>query len=159
MSFFPDTCDPSEAPNNDTGTCPNPDYGYVGILNKSDVYAGLVATIQNYIGISHYGSGGLAMPALMATVVSAASRALTQYAVGFGGKGSYLPVATTGLTPTTSNLMFIGVFNAVIAFLMKRNVPRQMLIGMEIDSLGYSVMQNVPFMSNKDTIIFGYQRT
>ena len=152
MSFFPDECDPAK----EMGPCPEP---YVGVLNKSDVYAGLVAVVQNYIGSGNYGSGGLAMPAVMATVISAASRALTQYGIGFGGKDSYVPMTTNGLNNTTSNLLFVGIFNAVIAFLMKRNVPRQTLLGLEIDSLGYSVMQNMPYMDSKDTIIFGYKKT
>ena len=68
-------------------------------------------------------------------------------------------MTTNGLNNTTSNLLFVGIFNAVIAFLMKRNVPRQTLLGLEIDSLGFSVMTNMPYMDSKDTIIFGYKKT
>ena len=136
-----------------------PDGGQIAILTQSDVWAGVVSIIQNYVGgVNYGGSGGLAMPAVMAVGISAASRALTQYAVGFGGSSSMFPMMSTGgLTPTTSNLLFVGIFNAVIAYLMKRNVPKQTLIGMEIDSLGYSVMQNAPFVSGQDTVIFGYK--
>ena len=154
MSCFPDQC----APNEDPQQCDVPSGTYYEILNKSDLYAGLVAVIQNYIGSANYGSGGMAMPAVMATVVSATSRALTTYAVGFGGKDSYLPVMNDGLTPTTSNLLFVGIFNAVIAFLMKRNVAKQTLLGLEIDSLGYTLMQNMPYMNPNDSIIFGWKK-
>ena len=160
MSFFPakDTCDPSEDPALQPGTCdPSEAPEWVGILNKSDVYAGIVSIMQNYIGAS-YGGAGLFMPAVMATAISAASRALTAYGVGFGGEDSYLPITQKGLNNTTSNLLFVGIFNAVIAMLMKRNVPRQTFYGMEIDSLGYTLMQNTPWMSPKDTIIFGYKK-
>ena len=133
--------------------------GFVTILAKSDLYAGLVAVIQNYIGASQYGSGGLMNPAIMATAISAASRAMTSYAVGFGGKESYIPLAADGLTPTTSNLLFVAIFNGVIALLMRRNVPKQMLLSVEIDSLGYSLMQNIPGMDPSDTVIFGYDGT
>ena len=131
----------------------------VGYLNKSDVVTGVVGAVQAYIESTQYSSRNSILWAGVApTVISAMSRALTEYGwgLGFGGSDSYLPVTEgTGLKPATTNILYVGVFNAVLAYLARQNIPKNILRGIGIDSLGYAVMQNLPGMAAEDSIIFG----
>ena len=109
------------------------------VLTASDFSAGLVALVQNMIVQSGYGSGGMVWPTLQATITSAISRAISSY-VG----GTKIPMSEMAISGTVSNSFLIGLSGLILGYLQKKSPLKQAVLAMEIDSLAYTIMQNLP---------------
>ena len=109
------------------------------ILSSSDLSAMFVAYMQNFLAGSGYAGGSMIMPGFQALLISAISRGVTSYIAG-----TAVPMSDMVISGDASNIILVAIANAVIAFLRGQKVVKQALLGAEIDSLSYNILQSIP---------------
>ena len=120
------------------------------ILSSSDLSAMFVAYMQNFLVGSGYAGSGI-MPGFQALLISAISRGVTSYIAG-----TAVPMSDMVISGDASNIILVAIANAVIAFLRGQKVVKQALLGAEIDSLSYNILQSIPKYPGGDVPIIEF---
>ena len=120
------------------------------ILSASDLSAMFIAYMQNFLVGSGYAGSGI-MPGFQALLVSAISRGISSYMAG-----TSIPMSEMVISGDASNIILVGIQNAVIGFLRGQKVVKQTLLGMEIDSLSYNILQSIPKYPGGDVAIIEF---
>ena len=122
----------------------------IKFLTMSYVSAGLAAAILDAVGVQ--GLGKMMPATFFAILISVLSRVQGTIINGMiGTDGLLFPFP--GVTSENSNLLSVATYNAILAYMQKRPKIRAMILGMSVDSVGYSLMTNLlPYLNvNKDS--------
>ena len=112
----------------------------IKFLTMSDVSAGLAAAILDVVGVQ--GLGKMMPATFFAILISVLSRIMGTMVNGTVGTGGMLfPIP--GVTSESSNLLSVAMYNAILAYMQKRPKVKAMVLGMSVDSVGYSLMTNL----------------